>query len=430
MKRRALTLCAGLMLLGLTPGSTFASLPPSDFDQSNYPPNTSNQFSAGQGLAQTFTAGKSGLLVGFSLDLGSDGPSAAVASLYNANASGPQGVALATSPSMTVPGNPSWISFSVSYAVTAGSMYAIVVGPTSNLMAVGSANNYPGGAAYVVDSNVWTPATVGVPAAPADFGFEDYIDQVTATIGWDKPSITAGTTTSLTLSTTMTYSAGSAAQNFRAVLLNVPGWFTPQSIACTVQDGNSPPIMLAPIYCTVDNLRNGVAGISGTNYPSPNVETFRYNITGSGAPLLADAATPGVAGDKACIEYTQAPPIISYCFTAAASVAVAAPAATPTPTPTPVPTVAPTPTPVPTVAPTPTPAPTAAPTPTPTPAPTAAPTPTPVPTPAPTITPPPTGTAAGSDRDNTGGPGLILPLAMLGLVGGLILADRRHRRIL
>jgi hypothetical protein len=48
----------------------------------------------------------------------------------------------------------------------------------------------------------------------------------------------------------------------------------------------------------------------------------------------------------------------------------------------------------------------------------------------PTITPPPTGTAAGSDHDNAGGPGLILPLAMLGLVGGLILAERRHRRLL
>jgi hypothetical protein len=138
MKRRALALalCAGLLLPGLMPGATLAIATPVYLDQSNttYTSNVSGK------LAQTFTAGQSGILSQVDLFLASlnSGGATLSVSIYPTDASGTPvttGTALATSGIASVPYNAStgvWIEFSFASpcSVTAGTMYAIVFGPT------------------------------------------------------------------------------------------------------------------------------------------------------------------------------------------------------------------------------------------------------------------------------------------------------------
>src|ERR1035437_4063781 len=219
----------------------------------------------------------------------------------------------------------------------------------------------------------------------SDFGFRTYVDDVGTVLQWDKPQITAGTSTSLTLTATMTYANGVEANHYGALLGLVPTWFTPTGITCSDTASK-----IVPADCTLANFGSGFGSLI---LGSASGDIMTFTVTGTAAPASSDVGTPGTAMANACIYY----PALTFCGDAFATVDVIA-AATPAP-----PTAAP---------------PTAAP-------PTVAPTPTPSPTKA--ATPPPTSTGVGSSSDESGSTIWFLPAVLIALFGLLILDIRRRR---
>ena len=146
MKRRALALVAGLLLLGLTPGPTFAGVS-TNLDQVNDVSLSHSTMYTGD-FAQTFQAGKSGRLSGVDLYLDVTERTVAV-SVQNTDGSGlPNGVVLA-SRSLSLTDAHGWVHFSL-YAlpyVTSGTEYAIVFTPGRGVSVYGSTDTYPDGKA-------------------------------------------------------------------------------------------------------------------------------------------------------------------------------------------------------------------------------------------------------------------------------------------
>ena len=111
MKRRFLSLFAGVLLVGLVPAVAQASTSTSFYHQ-----------------AQTFTAGRSGVLYGVDLFLNVQSPQTVQVFIRAVDGSGlPTGANLATS-SVSLPVMQDWIHFplSGSLSITTGSKYAIV----------------------------------------------------------------------------------------------------------------------------------------------------------------------------------------------------------------------------------------------------------------------------------------------------------------
>src|ERR1035437_3579597 len=91
MKRRALAICASLLLVGLVPGSTLA-ISTSNLDQWNNPAAGLGHFASGAvNLAQTFTAGGYGLLSGVDLYLSLGGGGGLSASIEATDSGLPPG---------------------------------------------------------------------------------------------------------------------------------------------------------------------------------------------------------------------------------------------------------------------------------------------------------------------------------------------------
>jgi hypothetical protein len=384
MKRRALAFCASLLLVGLVPGSTLAILnPTSNLDQWNNPAAGLGHFASGAvNWAQTFTAGEYGLLSGVDLYLSLVGGGNLTASI-EATASGqPTGSALASG-SGAVAASAGWVHFSfpTPLSVVQDSVYAIVINPAAAGVWYGSTNTYPGGQAFEAGAP-WNTLS-----DPEDFGFRTYVDTVGTQLLWDKPQITAGTSTPLTLTATMTYANGVEATHYGALLKVAPPWFTPTGITCSDTASK-----IVPADCTVLNFWNGFVNLIPA---SATGDILTFTVTGTAAPASTDVGTPGTGMAVACIDYLA----LTFCGQATASVDVIAAAATPAP-----PTAAP---------------PTAAP-------PTAAPTPRPSPTKA--ATPPPTSTGVGSSSDESGSTLWLLPLALIALFGGLLVFVTRQRR--
>jgi hypothetical protein len=356
---------------------------------------------SGSDLAQTFTAGKYGLLSGVDLYLAQDGSGSLTASI-EATASGhPTGPAL-VSASSTVSSTPGWVHFSflTPLSVVKDTVYAIVFNTGDGGAWYGSTDTYPGGQALMAASP-WN--TLG---DSPDFAFRTYVDTVGTQLQWDKAQITAGTSTPLTLTATMTYVNGVEATHYGAFLgPPVPTWFTPTGITCS-DTAN----VIVQADCTLANFGSGFASFPA----SATGDILTVTVTGTAAPTSTDVGTPGTAMANACIYYTA----LTFCSDATASVDVIAAAATPTPTP------AATPTPTPAATPTPTPA--------------ATPTPTPAATPTPfaslrgatAATPPTTSTGVGPGSDGSGSTIWLLVVALLALFGGLLVLDIRRRRLL
>jgi hypothetical protein len=388
MKRRALAICASLLLVGLVPGSTLA-IPTSNLDQHNDPAMPLNHFASGAvNWAQTFTAGKSGLLSGVDLyvrNWGGGGVSLTVSIEATTSGGLPTGPALASA-SSAVSSTAGWVhfSFTTPLSVVKDTVYAIV----SNLATVGvwygSTNTYPGGQAFEAGAP-WNTLS-----DPADFAFRTYVDDVATQVQWDKPQITAGTSTPLTLTATMTYANGVEATHYGALLKVAPPWFTPTGITCS---DTASKIVQAD--CTVLNFWNGFGNLIPA---STSGDILTFTVTGTAAPASTDVGTPGTGMAIACIHYSGAPEI---CGDGTASVDVIAAAATPAPTTAATATAAP-----PTVAPTPTPSPTKA------------------------ATPPPTSTGVGSSSDESGSTLWLLLGALIALFGGLLVLDIRRRRLI
>jgi hypothetical protein len=365
MKRPLFALCASLLLLGLIPGATLASVLPTYLDQSNavHAANGSGHF------AQTFTPGQSGPLSRVDLYLTSlnnpTGDSLTV-SIYPTDGAGKPvttGTALATSGSASVPYSLTggWVQFSFGspYNVTAGTMYAIVFDTQAggaNVWAFGSTNIYSGGAAWHA-----TPSWVSmIGPDPVDFAFGTYLEEsITTTSVWDKSQVVAGTSTALKLTVTIKFGNGPEADHYVVVLGSLPSWYvnpTPPTIVCSWG------------ACTLATIQ----GISGITVPAaiPG-STLTVTLQGTATPVVSDEGTPGTTMGNGCIYLSDT----SSCSDAIASVAVVAPGASPAPT------------------------------------------------------APPTSTAAAPASGNNDGTIGFLPFALVASIGGLlVLVDQRRRR--
>ena len=170
MKRGALALCAGIVLLGLVPGSTLAVVP-SNLDQSNLGHGSSEGSAAD--FAQTFTTGRSGLLSG--VDLWMNGSGTATADIEAVSAGVPDSTPL-VSASAAEPSSGQWVHFSfpAPLTVTSGAKYAIVFNTTSLGAAWGSPDDYSGGQAYLDNAGSWVALT-SPPYSVLDFAFRTYV---------------------------------------------------------------------------------------------------------------------------------------------------------------------------------------------------------------------------------------------------------------
>ena len=402
MKRRALAICASLLIVALIPGSTLAIPPTSNLDQSNEP--SGSDWGGGQTMAQTFTAGKTGMLSKVGLSLAIDGSESVDVNIEGVDGSAqPDGSIVATSYSDTVSGSSDetnawyYFSFAPPLSVTANSQYAIVLSTSNVVWYAVEANPYHGGQAFTSGGSTAGPWTQAGPGGNDDWTFRTYVDTASTVLQWDKPQVTAGTGTPLTLTATMTYANGAEANNYKALLGLVPSWFAAGGLTCSDTASE-----IVQTDCTLANFE---AGFPGLIPASATGDSLTFVLTGTATPALTDVGTPGTAGGDACVNYpaveipqigarpapAQAP--TSVCGDGTATVQVVAPAATPGPTTSPAASLE---------------------------AATAAPTAAP--------TPPPTSTS-GSTSGSSGGTIWFLPFALVAALGGLLLlADRRRRR--
>src|SRR5450759_672971 len=161
MKRGALALGMGLLLLSLAPASALAIDPTSNLDQSAATGSTSTGLSV---MAQTFTAGRGGLLTGVDLSLAINGTTTVSISLENVhNVAGfmfPDGIVRASG-SRSVTGvsasTPSWVHFSFTSepTVASGTMYAIVFDPGAAGVLGALPDLYAGGRAWASSGSSW-----------------------------------------------------------------------------------------------------------------------------------------------------------------------------------------------------------------------------------------------------------------------------------
>jgi hypothetical protein len=397
MKRPVLALAAGILLLALLPSSTVAA---AVVDQSNDPGGLTYG-GTGSRMAQTFTAGKTGLLKDVELYL--TGGGRVDFSIETTSGGLPTGVVLFPTQS-TVTSPAGWVDFSTGWTrVTAGEKYAIVFELWGPLSMWGSGDAYSGGEA-LAERTSWGATGYDLQ----DFAFKTYVDPQTTTVQWDKPQIVAGSSTALALTETIvfpTYGPGQTLSvdvkpNLAAAVWTVrmeplPSWFAVTAVACSSQIAD----------CSLANVLSGSGALV-----TPDSNPITVTFTGTASPALTDAGTPGTAFANGCVDYGAAPSLEAgpaaygvQCVAAKADVAVVLPAATPAPTPAPTPT--PTATPSQSV-----------------PAVTAA--------PVRTNTPPPTSTGVGSASDNTNSSIWLLPFGLVVAIGGaVLLINRQQRRI-
>ncbi|HEX7490647.1 MAG TPA: hypothetical protein VF337_02970 [Candidatus Limnocylindrales bacterium] len=311
MKRPALALSAGILMMALLPGSTLATFI-GTVDQENTVISNGGTNSS-QPLAQTFTAGKTGLLTQIQLSMRATGGD--IGLQIEATTGGlPNGTVLATTVH-TSPSNISgWCAFSLAspIPVIAGTKYAIVfdMSPLTGVpTADSSGNTYPGGQALLKSGSTWG----AVNGLVLDWDFKTLVDPQTTTLHWDKTYIYAGTTTPLTLTETVVF-PGLFDPLIESVAL--PSWFTVTGVACSSQ--------IAGGDCIVANVAPG-SSMAATSNGDPVVVT----LTGTASPALGAAGTAGAGRAEGCMQYTESQNI---CVTGQANVSVLAIGATPPPT--------------------------------------------------------------------------------------------------
>ena len=315
MKRLALSLAVGLLLVGLVPGAALANVPvpAANLDQSN---NTqvfdANTFGEGAyyGFAQTFTVGKTGMLSGVDLYMSQSGSSSLTVRIDSLGGSGrPDGNDYAHG-SATV-GAAAWYHFGFisPFAVTIGQIYVIVCGTCADAIPQGtSADSYTGGYAMIDDNQPpndtgWSWG-IGFPAV-ADFAFRTHVDQVTTTLSWNKTSVPAGVSTALTLTETFTFSNGGEGHLYGialggASLGGLPAWFTLATIVCTYQDdSNTPYTYTGPPNCPV----SGTFETTIEPDDSGNLGTLTIVVTGTAHPAAGDHGTVAQTGGESCLGY-------------------------------------------------------------------------------------------------------------------------------
>jgi hypothetical protein len=392
VKRPALALSASILLVAFLPGSAMANIP-GVLDQSNTA--ITMNVNASQPLAQTFTAGKTGLVNDVQLHMRAVTGSI-IATIEPTIAGLPDdSTVLAISPFVTPGSTAAWVDFSFAppAPVVSGTTYAIVfnmssLGGVPVPSADGSGDTYSGGQALTKSGASW----IAVNDVFNDFAFQTYVDPQVTKLHWDKAQVVAGASAPLTLMETFVFPGFSgislnmsASPNAPAVWTlksdTLPAWFTPTGITCVGQ--------VATADCTLANVAPG-GSLPVT--PDGNPIAIDLTVTGTASPALADVGT-GTGKAEGCVVYPElvlpgvAPAQqIQSCVAGQATLAVVAPAVDPTPTP--------------------------------------APTPTPRP-----ATPPPT-TSGGSGSANGPGPSIwFLPIGLIAALGGALLVNRQQRRI-
>ena len=402
MRRQAFALLAGLLLLGLFPGTGLAGTPlPTNLDQSNTVWIMAWVNPKLLLVAQTFTAGETGNLSQVDLDL--SGTESVPVSIENVTSGKPDGTTLG---SVTIPENNTYgcmmaaadfTTLSTPVALTAGTTYAIVFPMTGDhFCGSPSGDSYPGGELWLSGNggagwvNLWDSTT--------DLNFQTWMsDAVKSTLGWNKASVPSGTSTPLVLTATMAFinGAGDGVASYSAAGLALPSWFTPSGITCT---DSATPSNFTASNCTLSNFLG-----AGITVPKTDPgDTLTFTVSGNAAPAAANVGKAGVASGQGCV--VRADPVSAACATVTASVAVVAGAPVSTPTPT---------------------APVRKPTPSPTTAPAPTPTPSPTKTPAPT---PPTTAESETSSNDSGSMMWFLPVVLIAFLGSLVLAFARTRR--
>ena len=291
MKRRALALLAGILLLGLLPGSASA-ITPTPLDQSNA---MEANHTLGSGntldLAQTFQAGKTGMMT--EADLWMDGGQSVNLELHDVSGGQPGTNVLASAIATEPGGAGGWTHFVFSnpYGVTAGTEYALVFDTSSAGAVYGSSNTYLNGQAWILSSGSWV--SVAAPSFPdrPDWAFRTYVDTVAVDLHWDKAQILGGHGTTLTLTIAATFTYGAQLQSYNMGVVSLPSWFTPTVFTC--------PASVPLANCNLTALMT--TGV--TFAPASGYETQTVTMTGTASPAAGDIGTPGVGEAGACMEY-------------------------------------------------------------------------------------------------------------------------------
>jgi|SRR5271157_5384326 len=337
MRRAMMAAVAAVMLILAIAPSSFAVVVLGTLDQSAAPGTT--PYLSDWDVSQTFTAGRTGLLTQVQLYCDSNGGGDVSVSLSVGTSSG----------DATCGNTPGWADFVLISAiqVVAGQQYTIAHAGGQPFDLYVTASDYAGGAAAANGNPITDPVVV------SDFAFQTYVyNPSTTTYLWSAPQVSAGSTTTVTLTAVTAFQAvvspgvvsgdqsGMVSPdipldlNYTVTLGALPAWFTPTGIACSAQ--------IATADCTIANFKTGLSATGdGT------AMTVTVVVTGQASPAAADVGSSGTASGQGCVVNTTEPlqdPIepqqeqVSICSSATAGLAVAAPIATPAPSITPPPT--------------------------------------------------------------------------------------------
>ena len=260
MKRAAIALCGGLVLIGLLPGATLAAAVE---DQSNGP---GNSYTGGAPLAQTYTSGLTGSLVTVQLYLASNGTETDTVALEAVNGSSlPTGVALATaSASVTGTGlaNPAWhvFSFGSPANVSAGTKYALVMTPTITQWHGTIGDAYAGGAAWGFVGGNWA----GFGSNLGDFSFITFVDSAVSSPA-PSASTPAATPTTCAIATIAIAGAFTTAAPCPTPFQTLQGATSDPTLppTSTASDTGSAPTPWLPLMSTFGLAGLGVLAVIG-----------------------------------------------------------------------------------------------------------------------------------------------------------------------
>jgi hypothetical protein len=299
VRRFAFPVAAATLLLALLPSQVAAIPIPYPLDQQNTTIDA-NITSSGP-VAQTFKAGRTGLLTDVQLYLSGNGALSTSASLEQTTSGLPNGTTIAVSQSATPGATAAWVTLSFTYPqpIQAGTEYALVFN-FGGAMSGSSTNTYGNGQALSNPGGGWIPINSAFP----DFAFRTYVDEQTSTAAWNVASVPAGASTTVKLTETFAFpTAWNGAQPlvagvgpnvagpFGVETTLLPTWFTATGVVCSSQ--------IAPADCILANI-TGVVPI----YVTPNGSPITIEVTGTAHPAASLNGTSGRATGNGCANYS------------------------------------------------------------------------------------------------------------------------------
>jgi uncharacterized repeat protein (TIGR01451 family) len=292
MKRPVFALCAGILLLGLLPGSAMAS----SADQSNPSIETiCTGHSSGNDLAQTFTADKSGTLTEVDLWLSWDGTGTATvtASIENTSSGKPVGPPLATA-TATATSTPGWVQFLPAplVTITSGTAYAIVFTPGSDVQ-ICNAADYSGAQRWAYDGG-WSDY-----AGEGSFAYQTFVTAAADVLppsisaAFAAPSIPVGYSVALKL--TITNAAGNGALTGVGVTDTLPSGLSVSNGSASACGGTLTRTSPSGIALSGGSLADGAscqvsAMVTGSAAGTHTTTTGRVSSTEGGQGNTATAS--------------------------------------------------------------------------------------------------------------------------------------------